>query len=323
MTGISKAIHILDIYQHFGNGEVLSKRQLCEIYSLNPKSVQRYIADINRFMEITGGGVIRYNAGLKAYELTGRQRAGLTDADIFALLKILFDVRAFPEGEMKHLYDSLTGLCSSSEAADIVRRSTENEEAHYVQPVHGTAIIRLLWTINSSIMENRVAHLTYALDGNSLCEQDVQPMGVLFSGSYFYLIANTCELDKPTETAFRVDRIRGFAPTGKRFAVPDKYRFQPGEKRKRTPVAYYGKLITLCFRYWGPSLETVLDRLPTASCTEEADGRYLIKAEVYDCGIVMWLLGQREFLEVLRPEALRREMRETIARMGQNYSDGP
>ena len=321
MTGISKAIHILDIYQRFGNGEVLSKRQLCEIYSLNPKSVQRYIADINRFLEITGGGVIQYDAKLKAYALTGRQRAGLTDADVFALLKILFEVRAFPSTEMKHLYDSLISLCSSPEVAESIRRSTENEQAHYVPPLHGTEILRLLWTINGSIVENRVVHLTYTLASGALCQQDIQPMGILFSDAYFYLIANTCELDKPVETVFRVDRITDYDITGKRFNVPDKYRFQAGEKRKRTPVAFYGKLITLSFRYWGPSLEAVLDRLPTASCTRDEKGGYLIKAEVYDSGIVMWLLGQREFLEVLRPEALRREMKETIQRMGENYND--
>jgi predicted DNA-binding transcriptional regulator YafY len=33
----------------------------------------------------------------------------------------------------------------------------------------------------------------------------------------------------------------------------------------------------------------------------------------------MWLLSQREFLEVIKPEKLRKEMKETLEKMLQNY----
>lgn len=316
---MSKVVRILDIYQRFGKGEILSKRQLAEAYEINEKSVQRYIGDINRFMEVSGGGFIRYNSKKKAYEMVGRQPVGLTDADIFALLKILFEVRAFPNTEMQHLYEALTNLCSTAEVADSIRRLTENEMAHYVQPRHSAEIIRLLWTINSTIAENVVSRIQYMRTSGRQIEQDVQPKGILYSGSHFFLVANICGVEKEQETIFRIDRITEYIPTRRKFIVPDKDRFQAGEKRKRIPFMYYGDIITLWFRYWGQSLESVLDRLPTATCLREPDGRYMIKAEVCSGGIVMWLLSQREFIEVIRPETLRKEMQDTIEKMRQNY----
>lgn len=320
---MSKVVRILDIYQRFGKGEILTKKQLAEAYEINEKSVQRYIADINRFMEISGGGFIRYNTRKKAYEMVGRQPVGLTDADIFALLKILFEVRAFPETEMQHLYEALTNLCSTAEVADSIRRLTENEMAHYVPPRQSMEIIRLLWTINNTIIDNVVSRISYMRTSGHEIEQDVQPKGILFSGSHFYLVANICGVEKHEETIFLIDRITDYMPTRRKFMVPDKDRFQAGEKRKRIPFMYYGELITLWFRYWGRSLETVLDKLPTATYLQEPDGKYMIKAEVCSGGIVMWLLSQREFIEVIRPETLRKEMRDTIEKMRQNYISPP
>lgn len=75
------------------------------------------------------------------------------------------------------------------------------------------------------------------------------------------------------------------------------------------------------FRYTGPSVEAVLDRLPTARiCSELADG-YEIQAEVYGTGIEMWLLSQGPWVEVLYPKSLRERMREQIGKMMECYAE--
>ena len=72
-----------------------------------------------------------------------------------------------------------------------------------------------------------------------------------------------------------------------------------------------GELQRIEFRYSGPSIEAVLDRLPTAEIKSNQDGIYTISAEVFGKGILMWLLSQGSRVSVISPEFLREEwMRE-------------
>ena len=80
--------------------------------------------------------------------------------------------------------------------------------------------------------------------------------------------------------------------TEERFRVPYAQRFEEGEFRKRVQFMFGGKLRTVRFIYTGPSLEAVLDRLPTARVLEEKDGAYTIEAGVFGDGIDMWLRSQ-------------------------------
>ena len=56
---------------------------------------------------------------------------------------------------------------------------------------------------------------------------------------------------------------------------------------------------TVHFLYKGPSVEAVLDRLPTAEIVGERDGTYEIRAEVFGKGIDMWLKRQGNYVHVL------------------------
>jgi hypothetical protein len=53
-----------------------------------------------------------------------------------------------------------------------------------------------------------------------------------------------------------------------------------------------GKLRKVKFRYSGLSIESVLDRLPTAKVLEETEDGYIVEAEVFGDGIDMWLRSQ-------------------------------
>ena len=80
-------------------------------------------------------------------------------------------------------------------------------------------------------------------------------------------------------------------------SVPYSQRFSEGEFRKRVQFMFGGKLQTVRFKYTGPSIEAVLDRLPTAEVVGEQDGEYEIRAEVFGKGIDMWLRSQGEYIE--------------------------
>ena len=95
-------------------------------------------------------------------------------------------------------------------------------------------------------------------------------------------------------TIYRVDRIQSLKRTGEHFSIPYKDRFEEGEFRKRVQFMYGGKLQKIRFKYTGPSIEAVLDRLPTAEIVEQNEEGWIVTAEVFGKGIDMWLRSQGE-----------------------------
>ena len=63
---------------------------------------------------------------------------------------------------------------------------------------------------------------------------------------------------------------------------------------------YGGKLQKIKFWYKGPSVEAVLDRLPTAEILQRDGKGYLISAEVFGKGIDMWLRSQGDMVETVK-----------------------
>ena len=102
-------------------------------------------------------------------------------------------------------------------------------------------------------------------------------------------------------TIYRIDRIRSLRVLEEHFAVPYKDRFQEGEFRKRVQFMYGGKLERIKFKYTGPSIEAVLDRLPTAEIVEQDENGWLVTAEVFGKGIDMWLRSQGSLIKVMFP----------------------
>jgi hypothetical protein len=81
-----------------------------------------------------------------------------------------------------------------------------------------------------------------------------------------------------------------------------------------------GELMTIQFRFNGPFPQAVLDRLPTAQIVAKDNHGIVFEAEMFGQGIKMWLQSQAEFVEVLRPEKLRREMKMSITNRVRNMT---
>ena len=80
-----------------------------------------------------------------------------------------------------------------------------------------------------------------------------------------------------------------------------------------------GKLIKLQLQCETSAIDAVLDRLPTARIVKQEENGAVIEAEVYGKGIMMWLLSQGNAIEILKPAALREEMKEKLQEMLKLY----
>ena len=80
-----------------------------------------------------------------------------------------------------------------------------------------------------------------------------------------------------------------------------------------------GPLRTIRFEFTGPSVQAVLDKLPTARIIDRDGKKYLIEAEVYGDGIKMWLLSQGAWVKVVEPKEFVIEIMTEIMGVIQNY----
>lgn len=253
----------------------------------------------------------------------------MSNDEILAVSKILLESRAFTKSEVTDILNKLIAGCVPQANMKLVSDLIANEAYHYVELTNKSGINDKLWALGEEIQQCNLLEITYRkqVSEKKTVKRVIQPVAIIFSEYYFYLNAFIVEKNEngtyeqlyDYPTVFRVDRILKHREMGEKFRIAYANRFEEGEFRKRVQFMFPGQLIRVEFRYSGRNVEAILDRLPTAKIlSEDADG-YIVQAEVYGNGILMWLLSQGSTVEVLRPQSLRKEMKRILQEALQKY----
>jgi predicted DNA-binding transcriptional regulator YafY len=250
-----------------------------------------------------------YDAKERGYRLVNGAVQKLSNSEVLEVCKILLESRSLRKDEMLPILDKLLSCCVPEQNKRAVNKLIANEKFHYIEPHHGQKLLPGLWDLGQAIENHQVLEIQYLrMKEPQLVKRRIEPVGILFDQYYFYLTGFLREVDREKQfenaddrfpTIYRLDRIRSFRVLNEHFKVPYQDRFEEGEFRKRVQFMYGGKLETVHFLYTGPSIEAVLDRLPTAEIIRQQDGKYEVKAEVFGKGIEMWLRSQGENLSML------------------------
>lgn len=296
----AKSARLLDIYAKLMAGQVLNKTALAEEYGVTLRSIQRDMESLRFFLMEKGlPQEVIYDRSMKGYRMVNSVPSGLSNSEILAVCKILLESRSMRRDELLPILDKLVECAVPQEQRRAVKELIANEKLHYIEPHHGKSILNGLWDIGQAVKEHRVMEIEYErMKEPKLVRRRVQPVGIMFSEYYFYLTAfleNKESFENPDDlfpTIYRIDRIRSFKVLDEHFHVPYSERFEEGEFRKRVQFMYGGKLQRIKFRYIGPSLEAVLDRLPTAKVISTDSKGWTVEAEVFGKGIDMWLRSQ-------------------------------
>lgn len=305
----AKTFRLLSIADRLRAGQTLKKSELAQAFHVTDRSIQRDLDDLRCFFaEETPPREIVYDPASRGYYLTRRDDCALSNSEILAVCKILLESRSLRGDEMLPLLDKLVERCVPEENKKAVKELIANEKYHYIEPHHGQKLLGSLWAIGQAIQERRVMEITYTrLKDPAGVKRLIEPVGLMFSEYYFYLTAFLRDVDKKTEfenpddlfpTIYRIDRIQSFRVLDERFRVPYADRFEEGEFRKRVQFMYGGRLERIRFRYTGPSIEAVLDRLPTAEIVSQDQDGWTVKAEVFGKGIEMWMRSQGEYINM-------------------------
>ncbi|MBQ3545803.1 MAG: WYL domain-containing protein [Lachnospiraceae bacterium] len=331
----NKSPRILDIYVRLCEGKVINKKEEADRFNIDERSIYRDVEVIRKYLsdrvvECPGEcRDIEYDREKKGFVMTGVKGSLMSNSEILAVSKILLESRAFTKEEMNDILEKMIAGCVPEKNIKLVSDLISNEKFHYVSIRNNSAIKDKLWEIGEEVKAQNLIEINYRRSGDEgkIVSNVVQPLAIIFSEYYFYLIANIVKKSKNGKyekayqypAVYRIDRIMEYREIGEKFRVDYANRFEEGEFRKRIQFMFKGKLMKIQFKYTGGNSEAILDRLPTARIVSETNGIQLFEAEVYGKGIIMWLLSLGDMVEVVRPKELRDEIKEKIENMMKLY----
>ncbi|MCL2400808.1 MAG: WYL domain-containing protein [Defluviitaleaceae bacterium] len=321
---------LLETFFRALRGEELSVQRLSNEYGVSSKSITRDITKIKSFLadnrELVNHAELKYNYGTKSYHLTSDEF--LTDKELFAIAKVILGVRAFSTMDAVELiakFKKFTTAADRKMLEGIVRK----ELHHYTEIKHDcNNVIDTLWKLINTVHKKQEITIWYFKMDRTLSEKRIQPVSLVFMEYYFYLIAYYPGQYKEPRF-FRIDRIRDIVVHRKIFDLSESKNLADSSQipnfdevvlRKQYPFMFYGKYRkNIRFLFTGPSVQAILDRLPSAKVIEAKQGSYIIEADIYGDGIKMFLLSQGSWVKVLGPPDFIDEMKLEIEKMQQLY----
>ena len=314
----TKLDRVLEIFFRGLRGEDLSVQKMADEYEVSTKSITRSINDLQNFLadhrELVGYTDLKYSYQDHCYRLYMDEF--LSSKELFALVEVMIGARAFSKDELLELTGKLRRF-TTPEDRQKLNELIRKEIYHYPEIKHDCDSVEdNLWQLVNCINEKREISIDYYRMDRKWVTHRLRPASVMFTDYYFYLIAFLTEGKTEKPYYFRIDRIRQITVHRKKFTMEDTPAFDEGLLRQRSLFMFPGKLQTIRFEFTGPSVQAVLDKLPTAKIIERDGKKYLIEAEVYGNGIKMWLLSQGAWVKVVAPadlvEALRCELTQMI-----------
>lgn len=317
-----KSSRVLELYQTLLTGKTINKSDAAQVYGVNPRSIQRDIDAIRNFLaeqNAKSGCIqtIEYDKTVNGYKLVTQDVNYLSNGEMLAVCKILLSSRSLSKAEIASLLNRLLQLCVSQKDKTAIEGYFANEIYNYIDPAHASPNVDLIWQTAEAIKTSHFVEITYTrLKKPGYITRVIEPVGILFSEYYFYLLGiivdqekrkNFDKADDPFPTIYRLDRIQNIKTLNETFSIPYAERFQEGKYKNAIQFMYGGEPQRVVFEFSGLSIEPVLDRLPMAEVQQEKDGPYTVSVDTFGKGILIWLLSQGSRVNVLSPDVLRNE----------------
>ncbi len=151
----------------------------------------------------------------------------------------------------------------------------------------------------------------------------VHPFALLCANGQYYLLASHTDYDNIRH--FRVDRITGIKLLEeKRRSLCSIPGFEKGldaaKYAREHNLMYGGKAERIQLKVHGDYVGTILDSFGDAARMEqEQDGSIRVTLYTTAAGMRFWALQHADICEVLKPEGLRADIRESVRALGDKY----
>lgn len=317
-----KTDRVMELFFRAIKGESLSPQSLADEYHVSTRSITRDINHLKSFLaehrETIGYAELEYSSTNHCYTL--KLESFLSNKELIAVSKILVGSRALNHQELVCILKKLkqnTTYSDRSKLDQLLRK----ELYHYNEVgADCLSVIDQIWKLTDCIEQHRVATLTYFKVDRSQVKRKILPVSILFSEYYFYLIAYRYEKEcSDIPIYFRIDRITDITVHRETFTLTKEQDVDEGLLRQKSQFMWPGPERRIRFEFTGPSVQAVLDRIPTARIVDQIGNKSILEAEVFGTGIKMFLLSQGAWVKVLGPEEFVVEMREEVRKMLGQY----
>ena len=312
----------LEIFYTLIRGECLSNRKIADKYGVSSRTISRDISRIQNYFyehrDIMNNAEIVYSHKDKSYILKSDEF--LKNSELFALVKVILGARCFSKEDTLTLIRKIKQFTTPNDRA-VLERIIKKEVFHYREVRSNCdSVIANLWKIVQCIEQRRCISIRYIKMDRTEVIRKLYPSAVMFSEYYFYLIAYEPEGEYRKVKYFRIDRIRSIIEHREKYVLDQSNDFDEGELREKNQFMFPGDPVQITFEFSGLSLQSVLDRLPTARVIERNGDKSTVTAEVnYGRGLIMYLLSQGSWIKVLSPQPLIDDMKGEIQKMAQHY----
>ena len=314
----------LEIFYTLIRGEFLSNRKIADRYGVSTRTVSRDIGRIQNFFyehrDIMNNAEIVYSHKDKAYILKSDEF--LKNSELFALVKVILGARCFSKEDTLTLIRKIKQFTTPNDR-NLLESIIKKEVFHYREVRSDCdSVIDNLWRIVQCIEQRRCISIRYIKMDRTEVIRKLHPSAVMFSEYYFYLIAYEPDGEPAKAKYYRIDRIRSIVEHREKYVLDQSNDFDEGELREKNQFMFPGDLVQITFEFSGLSLQSVLDRLPTARVIEKNGSKSIVTAEVnYGRGLIMYLLSQGSWIKVLSPQPLIDDMKGEIQKMAQHIND--
>ena len=303
-------------------GESLSVQQLAFEYNVSTRSITRDMNSLKGFLadhtDILGYTELEYSSTNHCYSL--KMDNFLSNKELLAITKVLVGSRAFNSEE---LLGMIQRLKKNTTSVDRVKLEQLIRKEIYQYDEVGSdchSVIENLWKITDCIENKNVITITYYKMNRDLVKRKIKPVSVMFSEYYFYVIGYLYKSDTPNDPIyFRTDRIINIQVHREKYVLSKEQNVDEGMLRRKSQFMWPGPTRKIRFEFSGPSVQAILDRIPTAKIIDKYADKTIIEAEVFGSGIKMFLLSQGAWVKVLAPDEFVEEMKLEIKKMHEMY----
>lgn len=312
----------LEIFYTLIRGECLSNRKIADKYGVSSRTISRDISRIQNYFyehrDIMNNAEIVYSHKDKAYILKSDEF--LKNSELFALVKVILGARCFSKEDTLTLIRKIKQFTTPNDR-NLLESIIKKEVFHYREVRSDCdSVIDNLWRIVQCIEQRHCISIRYIKMDRTEVIRKLHPSAVMFSEYYFYLIAYEPDGEPAKAKYYRIDRIRSIVEHREKYVLDQSNDFDEGELREKNQFMFPGDLVQITFEFSGLSLQSVLDRLPTARVIEKNGSKSIVTAEVnYGRGLIMYLLSQGSWIKVLSPQPLIDDMKGEIQKMAQHY----
>lgn len=316
-----KSERVLDLFFRALKGESLSAKELSVTYGISTRSITRDINDLKCFLaenrDTLGNAELIYSSATHSYTLYMDNL--LSNKELLSVAKILIGCKAFGHEELMSIISKLKAHTSSVDRKRL--EALINKELFNYNEVECDckSVIDNVWQLTGHIRDRRAITIDYYKMNRSNVKHRIKPVSIMFSEYYFYLIAYRYDKDLNTPYYFRIDRIVKITAHRENFELSSQQNFDESLLRKRSQFMWPGPLRHIRFEFTGPSVQAILDKIPTAKLVDRRNGVSIIEAETYGDGIKMFLLSQGSWVKVISPPDFVAEMKAEITKMKELY----